>query len=57
MSENKGLDIFGIKPIANVIDKTVQKYLDGIGKFLQLTCKPATGELGLLVQDHVRYWR
>ncbi len=57
MSENKGLDIFGIKPIANAIDKTVQKSLEGIGGFLQLTCKPALGELGLLVQDQVRHWR
>ena len=57
MSEDKGLDIFGIKPIANAIDKTVQKSLEGIEGFLQLTCKPAMGEVGLLVQDRVRYWR
>jgi len=57
MSENKGLDIFGIKPIATAIDKTVQKSLEGIEGFLQLTCKPALGEVGLLIQDKVRHWR
>ncbi|SEA44192.1 Abi-alpha family protein [Bizionia paragorgiae] len=57
MSENKGLDIFGIKPVANAIDKTVQKSLEGIEGFLQLTCKPALGEVGLLIQDKVRHWR
>ena len=57
MSENKGLDIFGIKPVANAIDTTVQKSLQGIEGFLQLTCKPALGEIGLLIQDKVRHWR
>lgn len=57
MSENKGLDIFGIKPVANAIDQTVQKSLEGIEGFLQLVCKPALGEIGLLLQDQVRYWR
>ncbi|WP_067151917.1 Abi-alpha family protein [Pseudotamlana agarivorans] len=57
MSENKGLDLFGIKPIASAIDTTVKKSLEGIEGFLFLTCKPALGELGLMVQDKVRYWR
>ncbi|NQY30662.1 MAG: DUF4393 domain-containing protein [Flavobacteriaceae bacterium] len=57
MSDNKGIDILGIKPVANAIDKTVQKSLEGIEGFLQLTCKPALGEIGLLMQDKVRYWR
>lgn len=55
--DNKGLDIFGIKPVANAIDKTVQKSLEGLEGFLQLVCKPAIGEIGLLLQDKVRYWR
>lgn len=57
MSKNKGLDIFGIEPISNAIDKTVQKSLKGIEGFLQLTCKPALGEVGLLIHDQVRHWR
>lgn len=57
MSENKGLDIFGIKPVANAIDQTVKKSLESIEGFLQLVCKPAIGEIGLLLQDRVRYWR
>lgn len=57
MSENKGLDLFGIKPIASAIDSTVKKSLEGIEGFLSLTCKPALGEIGLMAQDQVRYWR
>jgi hypothetical protein len=55
--EHKSLDILGVRPIANAIDKTVQKSLEGIESFLLLVCKPALGEVGLLVQDKVRYWR
>ena len=57
MNENKGLDLFGIKPIASAIDSTVKKSLEGIEGFLILTCKPALGEIGLMVQDKVRNWR
>ncbi|WP_066219719.1 Abi-alpha family protein [Formosa haliotis] len=57
MSENKGLDLFGIKPIASAIDSTVKKSLEGIEGFLLLTCKPALGEIGQMAQDKVRYWR
>lgn len=57
MNENKGLDIFGIKPVASAIDSTVKKSLEGIEGFLTLVCKPALGEIGLMAQDQVRYWR
>ena len=57
MIENKGLDLFGIKPIASAIDSTVKKSLEGIEGFLSLTCKPALGEIGQMAQDTVRYWR
>lgn len=57
MSKNKGLDLFGIKPIASGIDSTIKKSLEGIEVFLSLTCKPALGEIGLMIQDKVRYWR
>jgi hypothetical protein len=57
MSESKGLDLFGIKPIASAIDSTIKKSLEGIEGFLSLTCKPALGEIGQMAQDRVRYWR
>lgn len=60
MEENKNndsFDIFGFKPFADAVDKTVQKSLEGIEGFLQLVCKPALGEIGLLLQDKVTYWR
>jgi hypothetical protein len=57
MNKNQGLDLFGIKPIASAIDSTVKKSLEGIEGFLSLTCKPALGEIGLMAQDKVRYWR
>lgn len=57
MGENKALDIFGIKPIANAIDTTVTKSFEGIESFLKLVCAPALEEMGLLIKDQVRSWR
>jgi hypothetical protein len=57
MNENKALDIFGTKPIANAIDTTVTKTFEGIEGFLKLVCAPALEEVGLLIKDQVRYWR
>ena len=57
MSENKGLDIFGIQPIASAIDSTVKKSLEGIEGFLSLTCKPALGEIGQMAQDKLKCWK
>jgi hypothetical protein len=57
MSEKKGLDIFGIEPVASAIDSTVKKSLEGIQGFLELVCKPALGEVGLLAKDQIRFWR
>jgi len=57
MSKSKGLDLFGIKPIAAAIDSTVKKSLMGIEVFLSLACKPALGEIGQMAQDKVRFWR
>lgn len=51
MNDKKGLDLFGIKPIASAIDSTVKKSLEGIEGFLLLTCKPALGEIGFMLQD------
>lgn len=57
MKDKKGLDIFGIQPVASAIDSTVKKSLEGIQGFIELVCKPALGEIGLLAQDQIRFWR
>lgn len=57
MTDKKGLDLLGIQPISSAIDTTVKKSLEGIEGFLQLVCKPALGEIGLMAQDQVRHWR
>lgn len=57
MNDKKGLDIFGIQPVASAIDSTVKKSLEGIQGFVELVCKPALGEIGLLAQDQIRFWR
>ena len=57
MNENKGLDIFGIKPVGEALNTTVAKTFEGIEGFLKLVCAPALEEVGLLLKDQVRHWR
>ena len=57
MSETKGLDIFGIKPIGEALNTTVTKSFEGIEGFLKLVCAPALEEVGLMLKDQVRNWR
>jgi hypothetical protein len=57
MSDNKALDILGIKPIGDAINTTVTKSFEGIEGFLKLVCAPALEEIGLLFKDKVRHWR
>lgn len=57
MSERKGLDIFGIKPIGDALSTTVTKSFEGIEGFLKLVCAPALEEVGLMLKDQVRHWR
>jgi hypothetical protein len=58
MNDNKGgLDLLGIKPIADAVNTTVVKSFEGIEGFLTLVCVPALEEVGLLLKDKVRSWR
>ncbi len=57
MSDNKALDILGIKPIGDAINTAVTKSFEGIEGFLKLVCAPALEEVGLLLKDQVRHWR
>ncbi len=53
----KSLDILGIKPIADSINKLTTASVDGAAAFLSRICLPAAEEFGLLLRDRVRYWR
>lgn len=57
MSEQKGLDILGIKPIGEAINTSVTKSFEGVEGFLKRVCAPALEEIGLLLKDQVRQWR
>ncbi len=57
MTENKGLDLLGIKPVAEAVNTTVTKSLEGVEGFLKLVCAPALEEVGLLFKDKIRHWR
>lgn len=59
MEENnsKSIDIFGIKPFADSINKVTAGSVDGAAAFLSRICLPAAEEFGLLLKDKVSYWR
>lgn len=57
MSDNKALDILGIKPLGDAVNTAVSKSFEGIEGFLKLVCAPALEEVGLLLKDQVRHWR
>jgi hypothetical protein len=51
--EDKSLDVFGVKPIGDSLNKV----LSGIGAFLGRICLPAAEEYGQLLKDRVSFWR
>jgi len=55
--KSKGLDIFGIKPIAETIHTVTKASLEAAGAFLSRICLPAAEELGLMLRDKVSNWR
>jgi hypothetical protein len=57
LEKDNSLDILGIKPIGNAVEKTTSKTLDGASAFLSRICLPAAEEFGLLLQDKVKSWR
>jgi hypothetical protein len=56
-SEDKSLDVLGVKPIAKSIEKVTDASLKGTSAFLSRICLPAAEEFGLLLQDKVKTWR
>ena len=57
MADSKGLDILGIKPIAEAVNKLTSATVDGAAAFLGRICLPAAEEYGLLLRDRVHQWR
>lgn len=55
--EQKSLDILGVKPVAESINKVTSATVDGAAAFLGRICLPAAEEFGLLLRDRVRNWR
>lgn len=55
--ESKSLDVLGIKPVAESINKVTTATVDGAAAFLSRICLPAAEEFGLLLRDRVRAWR
>lgn len=56
-SENKSLDILGIKPVGDAALVITEKTTAGIGAFLSRICLPAAEEFGFLLRDKVSGWR
>jgi hypothetical protein len=55
MSENnKGLDVLGIKPVAEAVNTVTEATTKGAAAFLGRICLPAAEEFGFLLQDKVR---
>jgi hypothetical protein len=55
--DSKSLDILGIKPIADSVNRVTRAAVDGASAFLSRICLPAAEELGLLFRDKVANWR
>lgn len=56
-SEDKSLDIFGAKPLADAAGHVVKATTNGAGAFLNKICMPAAEELGFFLRDKVSAWR
>ena len=57
INESKSIDILGLKPVSDSINKITTVSIDSAAAFLRLICRPAAEEFGLLLQDNVRSWR
>lgn len=56
-NKNKVTDILGLAPYGDAIKIAVEKGFEGASALLSRICLPAAGELGLMYQDKIRYWR
>lgn len=49
-----GLDVLGIKPVAEAVNTVTKGTVEGASAFLSRICLPAAEEFGFLLQDKVR---
>lgn len=54
---NGGLDLLGIRPIAEAVNKVTGATVDGVSAFLSRICLPAAEEYGLYLRDRVSLFR
>ncbi len=57
MSDDKSLDVAGVKPLAKAIETITVKTVEGLGHFFGAICMPAATEFGLLLKDQVSAYR
>ena len=55
--DSRSLDILGIKPVADSVNRLTRAAVDGASAFLSRICLPAAEELGMLFRDKVASWR
>jgi hypothetical protein len=57
MSDDKSIDVLGIKPLGEAINTATKGLIDGASAFLGRICLPVAEEFGLLLRDKVSNWR
>ena len=57
MSDEKALDLLGIKGLSDSVKIATQGLLDGAAAFLSRVCLPAAEEFGLALRERVSAWR
>ena len=57
VSDDKALDLLGIKGLSDSVKIATQGLLDGASAFLSRVCLPAAEEFGLALRDRVSAWR
>ena len=57
MSDDKALDLLGIKGLSDSVKATTEGLLDGAAAFLSRVCLPAAEEFGLALRDRISAWR
>ena len=57
MTDNKALDLLGIKGISDSVRVATQGTIEGAAAFLSRVCLPAAEEFGLALRDRISHWR
>ena len=57
MSDDKSLDLLGIKGLSDSVKVTTQGLLEGAAAFLSRVCLPDAEKFGLPLRDRTSAWR